>query len=47
MTKKTLQQWYNDDHFTYEQKSVINKFGVNDYYPEYTSRDLRKIMILK
>jgi len=41
--KKSLQAWYNEGRFTYDQKAVINKFGVNDYYPKYTLQDLRKL----
>jgi hypothetical protein len=35
MTKKSLQAWYNSGDITYNQKEIISKFGVNDYYPEY------------
>jgi len=43
MPKKSLQEWYNSNDITYNQKEIIKKFGVGDYYPEHELKDFRKI----
>jgi len=43
MTKKYLQEWYNQGDITYSEKEKLNKIGVSDY-GYYSLNDLKQIL---